>query len=83
MSRRGQFRTSFITLAWFNLTQSTLAMDRATNNSFKYNYFKILSLIWTRKIAKSKSSSLASSSCECKNDINSSHVKVSSGVNQQ
>ena len=32
-------------LAWLNLTQSTLAMDRATNNSFKSNYFKILYLI--------------------------------------
>ena len=27
-------------LAWLNLTQSTLAMDRATNNSFKSNYLK-------------------------------------------
>ena len=35
----------YISLAWLNLTQSTLAMDRATNNSFKSNYFKILSLI--------------------------------------
>ena len=31
--------TGDYSLAWLNLTQSTLAMDRATNNSFKSNYF--------------------------------------------